>query len=223
MVMDIFVRTAEALADPITYLWYSLIAVLPGIVAALLVIVIGYLVGFGVGWAVNKALHKAGVDKKFAKTKLSKSLGFKNLAEIIGAIVKWYIIFLFLVPAVELLNLGVFSNMLQNFATWLPNLFVAMLIAFAGLIFADFIEDAITRSTLKGTQLLAKVSRIAIIIFAALIALRQIGIDVSLAENTVLIIVGAVALAFAIAVGMGFGYALKDEARNIIKQIKGKL
>ena len=60
-------------------------------------------------------------------------------------------------------------------------------------------------------------------IISIMIALEQIGVNISIAENTFLILVGAVALAFALAVGIGFGLAMKDEAKNILKQIKRKI
>ncbi len=221
--VELLLQTAEALANPLVYLWDSFVRVTPGIIAALIVIIIGALIGFGLGWLVRNALQKLNVDKKFAKTNVSRAIGDMKLSALAGAITKWYIIFVFLSPAVELLRLGVLSNLLQKFVLWLPNLIVALLIVLVGLVFADFIQGAIEKAKLKGIKALSYASKIVVIIFVAIIALKQIGVDVSLAENTFLIVVGGIALALALAVGLGFGFAFKDEARNIIKKVKKKL
>lgn len=223
MSVELLTQTADALANPVLYIWYSFIKVVPGIIAALLVIAIGCLIGFGVGWLIKKGLQKADVDKKFAKTNVSRAIGNIKISDLAGAVAKWYIIFVFLGPAVDLLRLGVLSDLLQRFVLWLPSLLVALLVVFVGLVFGDWMQSSIEKAKLRGIRVFSTAAKVVIIIAVAIIALNQIGVDVSLAENTFLIIVGAVALAFALAIGLGFGFALKDEAKGVIKKAKKKL
>ena len=54
-------------------------------------------------------------------------------------------------------------------------------------------------------------------------ALRQVGVDVRVAESTFLLVVGGIMLALALMFGIGFGLAMKETARGTIKSIKRKL
>ena len=65
--------------------------------------------------------------------------------------------------------------------------------------------------------------RIVIVFFIAVIALNQIGLDLALAENTFLILFGAISLALAIAIGLAFGFAFRDEAKLWLKKVKKKI
>ena len=49
--------------------------------------------------------------------------------------------------------------------------------------------------------------------------LNQVGIEISLAENTFLIVLAGVMLA----VGIAFGLGLKDDARAIVKEIRKRI
>ena len=112
--------------------------------------------------------------------------------------------------------------MIQKFSEWLPNLIAAAVILVLGVIAADVIADKMLHAKRKGVKLLSSVVRWVIIIYTLLIAAQQVGINVTLATNTALIIVGALAVGLAIALGIGFGAAFKDEAKNIIRAIKKK-
>ena len=61
------------------------------------------------------------------------------------------------------------------------------------------------------------------VLFFALIALDQINVDVSFAQQVILLIIGAFCLAIALAIGVGLGIGLKDEAKDLIKDVKKRL
>ena len=62
MVFDI-TQLGTELIDPIVVLGNSLIVNLPGIIAALLIIILGYIVGSVVGLVVRKIVEKVKVDE----------------------------------------------------------------------------------------------------------------------------------------------------------------
>jgi hypothetical protein len=65
-----------------------------------------------------------------------------------------------------------------------------------------------------GSDILATVARVAIIVYAVFAALTQLGIAVQLTANTLLIVLGGVALAAAIA----FGFGAQNVARDIVER-----
>lgn len=216
--MTYFESTGAALIDPLEQLWNGFAVALPGIVAALVIIIVGLIVGSAVGLLVKKLIEHARLDLHLKKAGMA--VGFIHLASVIGSLVKWYIFAVFLIPAAEQLNLGVLSELLQRFALWLPNAIAAIAILVFGVIGSDFIADRMLHAKRSGVKLLSEIVRWVLIIYVVLIALDQVGVNVSLATNTALILVAALATGLALAFGIGFGFAFKDEAKGMIKHLK---
>lgn len=215
--------TGQVLLDPLVELWNGFVSVLPGVIAAIIILIIGYFVSLALGYAVKRILIKSKIDTWMKKSQLDDSIGHINLSSLAGIITKWYIFILFLIPASGALRSVALGDLLSKLAMWLPNLIIALVIMLFGLIMADYCGDKVARAKMKGIKLMSTVVRWAIIIFIAVIAARQVGINVSVAENIILIIIGALAVAIALALGIGFGFGFKDDAKEIIKSIKKKI
>ena len=69
-------------------------------------------------------------------------------------------------------------------------------------------------------MLAGRLVKSAIIVLTAIIALSQMGINVSILSNLVLIIIGALAVGLALALGIGLGLGLKKEGETLINEIK---
>ena len=212
--------TGEALLNPLTELWNQLVNIAPGILAAAVVVVVGYVVASAFGLLFHRFLDATRIDAHLKKAGLSHSIGFVNLANLGGALLKWYIFALFLVQSAGFLRLGILSDQLSNLAGWLPNLFAAVIIMLVGLILSDMVADRMLHAKRKGVRLFSSIVRWFAIIFIALIAIEKVGIDVSFATNTILLLIAGAALGIAIAFGIGFGFALKDEAKSVVKSLK---
>lgn len=198
----------------------SSIQVLPGIIAALIVVILGYLIAAIVGWVVEKLLEKSGIDLKLQKVCKTDMLGRVQCSSILGLIVKWYVFIAFLAAAVELVHLGVLTGFLQTVVNWLPNLIVAVLLVLLGLVLADYVDKKIQDTRIKGAELVARTLYIAIMLIIGVISLNQIGIDVSLLQNLILLVVGAIAVGVALALGISLGLGLKDDAKKFVKDFK---
>ncbi|MBI2664434.1 hypothetical protein HYX10_03780 [Candidatus Woesearchaeota archaeon] len=212
--------TGLALLDPLTQLWNKFVEVIPGILAASVVIVVGYIIAAAFGLVFHRFLEAIKVDEHLKKAGLSHSIGFINLANLGGAMLKWYVFALFIVQAASFLRLGILSDQLVKLAGWLPSLFAAVIIMLVGLILSDMVADRMLHAKRKGVRIASGIVRWFAIIFVALIAIEKIGINVAFATNAFLILIGGVALGAAIALGLGFGFALKDEAKGMVKQLK---
>lgn len=217
------VATGQALLNPLVELWNGFVNVLPGILAAIIILIVGYFVALGLSYVIKKVLIKGGLDSWMRKSHLDDSIGHINLSSLAAIITKWYVFIIFLIPAANAIRSIQLGDLLSKLAIWLPNLIVALIIMIFGLVSSDFIYDKMMKARMKGIGLVSAIVKWVILIFIALIALRQIGINISIAENVVLIVIGAVAIALALAIGIGFGYGFKDEAKNIIKGIKKKV
>jgi hypothetical protein len=87
-----------------------------------------------------------------------------------------------------------------------------VLILILAALLANFLAGIIRGAT--GSDILATVARVAIIVYAVFAALTQLGIAVQLTANTLLIVLGGVALAAALA----FGFGAQNVARDIVER-----
>ncbi len=220
---DIFVTTGGALIDPLVVLWNSIVLVVPGVLKALLILIVGYIVGWAFGLLTHKFIDSLKVDKQLKKAGYAHSIGFLSVASLLGGIVKWYIVSLFLAEAADELTISTLARLLQDLAMWVPSLLAAIIIMLGGLVLADFAADRLLHAKRRGVKLVSSLVRWFIIVFVGLIALENIGIRVDLATNAVLLLVAGIAAGLAIAIGLGFGHALKPEAASIVKKAKKRL
>jgi len=206
--------------DPIVALWTSLVNALPGIAAAVVTIVFGYLVALAVGYVVKEVLLRTGFDRWLTKSKLNKAIGGASLSMILGTLTKWWVFIAFLAPAASFLRLGEISSLLVSLAAWLPNLLVAIVIFLFGLIVSSYAADLIKVKKLKGAEITSDIVKWVSIIFILIIVLGQLGIKISFAENVFLVVLSGIVIALALAVGISFGFALKEDAKSLIRRFR---
>jgi ABC-type multidrug transport system fused ATPase/permease subunit len=180
---------------------------------------LGFLVILGVGllvaWLVSKALtailRRVGFDRmanRIGVSRFEQRMGVSlDPAGVLGKIVYWFIVLIFLVPAADALGLPTVSSTLNTLVTYIPNVFVAILVLFLGTLLATFVADLVRGATatarVGNPGLFANLARWSIIGFAALIAFNQLQIGQSLVNILFIAIMGGLALAFGLAFGLG--------------------
>ncbi len=195
-------------------LFNELMAFLPELVAALLIIVLGFFIGGALGKLVQRlfksthldvALDKAGVDD------LTRRAGYAfRPAKFAGDLVKWFIILAFTIVALNVLGLTAVTAFMGEVLAYLPNVFAAALILFIGLIAANAargISEATIRSaeTISSDKapMIGKAAYYAVVVFAILAALNQMQIAPELIQILFTGIVAGLSLAFGLAFGLG--------------------
>ena len=173
--MAILEEAGLAVVSPIASLYKEFVAIFPGLVAALLIIILGYFISLLLGYVAKFVLRKLGADKILGKVKAPVSLQDFSVSGITGRLVKWYVFIIFLGEAAGILNLGVLSELFTRFVLWLPQLIVAMMAVFVGFIVAYYVGHVIEADIkLKGARTMAKVFEYVILFIAFVIALEQI-------------------------------------------------
>lgn len=200
---------------------------IPKLVGFLVILLIGWLVATAVAKAVTFLLRKVGFDRLGDRIGLRQLESRMNVsldaAGILGKVVYWFVFLIFLVPAVDALGLTSVSALLGQIVGYLPNVFVAILVLFLGMLAATFVADIVrgaTASSRVGSpNLFANIARYAILGFAALIALEQLQIATALLNILFTAIVGATALA----AGLAFGLGGQDTARRYLNRAEGSV
>ncbi len=214
-------ETTTSIINPLSAVWYSLVGQLPGIVAAIIVLIVGGFVAVILGHALRVVLEKLKVDDYVRKARLTKTIGHTHVPAVAGEIFRWYVIILFLQQAVSLVNLGTLSVLLGQFVAWLPHVITAVIVLLFGIAVANYVYyKTWEHSKQKGVKASAGILKAVIIFMVLLISLKQIGVDVGILEHTFLLIIGALAIGVALALGIGLGLGLRKESENIIKGIR---
>ena len=186
------------------------LAAIPLVVGALIIIVIGWIIAGVVARVVTELLRRVGADRLFAEHG-GRVYGerTRNLkpSVVAGELVKWLIRLVFLVAAANVLGLTQVSELLNDVLLWIPNLIVAAIILLVAPVLARFVRSAIEVGAgemgFTNASLLGRIAEIAIVAFAVIIAINQIGIAANLVNILFVGIVAALALAFGLAFGLG--------------------
>jgi mechanosensitive ion channel-like protein len=188
----------------------SFLAAIPLVIGALLIIVIGWIIAGVLARVVQELLRRAGADRLFAEhggqVYGSRSQNIKP-SIVASELVKWLVRLVFLVAAANVLGMPQVSELLNDVLLWIPNLIVAAIILLVAPLLARFVRGAIEvgagQMGFSNAPLLGRIAEIAIIAFAVIIAINQIGIAANLVNTLFVGIVAALALAFGLAFGLG--------------------
>lgn len=211
---NIGVSIVNALNDAVKLI----LTFIPRLVGFIIILAVGLIVATLLSKALTLVLRKVGFDRMANRIGLARFEQRMNvrmdLAEVLGKIVYWFIVLIFLIPAADALGVPAVSNILNSLVAYIPNVFVAILVLFVGALFATFVADLV-RGTVKTARIgnpnvLAAIARWSIIGFAALIAFEQLQITPTLINE----LFGALVLGVAIAFGLAFGLGGQDSARR---------
>jgi len=199
------------------------ITFVPKLVIGLIIILVGIIIASIVKEIVLQILKTLKVEmllKRYGVPEAKDELTWTN---ILSETVRWFLIIAFLVPAADIWGLPRVSILINEFLLYIPNVFVAAIIALVGFVVARIAHNVILASA-KGlsrdtASTIATVTHWAIIVFVVLAVLNQLGVATDLIR---ILFIGFVAM-LAIAGGLAFGLGGQDTARGILEAIKNKL
>jgi small-conductance mechanosensitive channel len=214
----------RAILDALEILWDKLIAYLPNLIAAIVILIIGILIAKAIEKLIQKIVEALKIDELIKKINIVQKIeesGTKVVfSQIFAWLVKWFVYVALLIAVSEILQLGQFTTFLKDIALYLPNVIIAVLILVVGLVLGSFIEDLLVK-ILRGTKaklasLIARIAKWSIVIFTVLAALIQLKVAPMLIQTLFTTIAMAIALGSALAFGLGG----KDAAKDMIDKIK---
>ncbi|MEE8637756.1 MAG: hypothetical protein V3T21_01795 [Candidatus Margulisiibacteriota bacterium] len=216
------VNLQTTIIDPINATLVQLATIVPALVGAFIILIVGWIIAKVVQAVVSNSLAFVHLDAAADSSGLTEFLRKGELkgkvSNLIGRLIYWLVMLIVLVTAVNALGLTTASALLDKIFMYLPNVVAALFVIILGTFLASVISaivlTAAANAGLKQSHLLADIARYAIIIFAGVIALDQLGIATTLLVSAFSIIVAGIALAFAIAVGLG----AKDRVQSLIEK-----
>lgn len=198
-------------------------AVLPQILIALLLIVVGWIIGEGLASLVRRAVAAVKLDKAFETAGVSDLVarsGHKfSAGGILGALVKWFIILVFVMVAFDVLDLDQVNIFLRDVVlSYLPHVAVAVLILLSAALVSDFVYKVVSGASraaeVSSYHFLGMIARAAIWAFALLAALNELQVATAFIQT----LFTGIVVAFALALGLSFGLGGREAAARYIEK-----
>ena len=201
----------DAVMLSVTEALQNFLGFLPALVGALLILILGWIVSGLIAGLVERGLKAIGFERAAQSTGISgfiqRSGSSWTASAIVAEIVKWFIRLLAIQAAASVLGLTQISQIVNAIMLWLPNLVVAIVIVVIGALIAKFVSGVVRGSTSQmgftNPDLLASLAYYAILVFAVMAAVDQLGIAETVVNTVFIGLVAMVVLAAGLAFGLG--------------------
>ena len=206
--------------------WIQLIHFVPKLLAVIVILFFGWIIAKLARTAVKRLLLLTQFDKAAQKSCLEAFINHGNfnvtLSGIISQVVYWLVILLFVITGASALGLSEVAVLLQQLASYLPHIIVAILVLIFGTLLARFVNRLVFAwlYSIKFSHALAvsTSAEYGIQILAIFVALEQLGIGTQLIHSLFIIVFGALFLALALAFGLGG----REWAAKVIAEMDAK-
>lgn len=200
----------------------AIILFIPRLIGAAIILIVGWIVAAILQKIVEKLLNVVRLDEWLQKAGVEKR-GDRNVwSKVLSLIVFWTVIFFFLVPAVDSLNVARVTVVLNQLLAYIPNVFAAVIIAIVGLILANLsyqvVVDAAENMGRDTANLLANIAKYALLIVTGLIVMSQLGI----ASTIIQIIFAGFAFMLTLGGGLAIGLGGQDAVHDTLSQYMSK-
>lgn len=196
----------DAIAQPATAMLGTMLDLLPRLLGAAIILVIAYVVGRLAGGVVQRLLEGIGFDSWPARLGIAKEGAIDpsyRPSRVANGIVVVAAILVGAMEASATLGFESLEVMLAETMRFGVQILVAAVIVVVGLAFANVAARAVRASQSPHAETLANVARVSILVLAAAMALRQVGLADEIVNLAFGLVLGAIAVASALAFGLG--------------------
>ena len=212
--------------ESLTTLGQEIMRILPGILAAVLLLLVGWLLAKIFSRLITRLFRLLHFDKlasRINELQWMQKAEYKIVpSKIIGKFVYWVILLLFIITATDTLGWVAVSQSFNQLITYLPQLFGAIIIFVVGFylsnLIKDFIKTTLQSFEIASASLLAETAFYIIMIIVSITALEQAGVETSLLTSNITLIIGSFLLAFAVA----FAISSREIFKNILSSYYGR-
>jgi len=191
-----------AISEPTTQMLTTIVDAIPGIIGAALVLIVAYAIGKLVSRLAEELLAGIGFDSVPEKLGLTWSAA-TGPSKFVGYLVLLAIMLLSATSAAELLGSAFLVEALGVFIAFFWQVVLAVLIFAIGLYFANLARNTIVKTGASQAGFVSRLAQFAIIVFAASMSLRTVGLANDIINMAFGLTLGALALAAALAFGLG--------------------
>jgi hypothetical protein len=192
----------QSIAQPATGMIQSLIAAVPMILAAAVILVVAYTVGSFVASMLQQLVANLGADGIPAKVGIECWFNEKTtFSKVVGKIALFFIMLGATTAAVEKLGFDYIAVVVADMLVFFGQIVVGLVVLALGALIAKGVHGAMTKCGCGAGM--ASLARIAVIGLVLAMGLKAMGIADAIVELAFALTLGSVAVAIALAFGLG--------------------
>lgn len=195
----------EAITRPAADMLADIMAAVPSIFAAVLLLLLAYAVGRFLAGLASSLLAGAGFDALMTRLGLSRE-GTKSQptpSSIAGYLTRVMVMLFASIEAARLLGFTTLAELVARFTVFAGQAILGLTVFGVGLYLANVAALTVRSSGAEQAPVLAAAARVSIVVLASAIALNQMGLGDEIIRLAFGILLGAVAVAVALAFGLG--------------------
>ena len=218
----------EVLTLSFQNLWVGVVNFVPNLVIAVVILILGWLIGALFGRAiwqvfkslkVDEALRRAGFESFVRRGGIDLDSG-----AFVGGLVKWFVIIIFLVAALDVLGLSQVNFFLQDVVLgYLPRVLAAALVLLVAGVIGDVtgrvVVTAAKTAEIESAHFAGAIAKWAVWVFGILVALSHLGIATAFSQT----LFTGVVIAVSLALGLSFGLGGQEAASRFIERLRGEM
>ncbi len=212
--------------DPLREMFLQLVSFIPTLVVAFAILVIGYLIAKVVSDLLLRLLKIVDFDKiadKIGVHHLFDKGGIRHKpSEILSILVYWVLVVMVLLITVKALGVPVGSAILDGILGYVPSVVSGVMALVIGFLLANIVSGGVYMISayieIPHAEILGRFSKWAIVIYALVIFLKEIGFGFLFLGLHAHILFGGIVFA----AGLAFGLAGKDLAGKYLEVMKSK-
>ena len=239
----------NAITQPASAMLNNILLEIPNIFAAFLILAIAYVVGRVISGLVSSLLAALGFNTIFARLGLNRAHAAiqqaaaqaeqqkmaagvtrqptamttpttpRTPSEVVGYVILVAIMYFALIEALRALGFVTLADLASQLLVLAGQIAMGLIIFAIGLWLANLAAQVIQESDSSQAPILAPAARIAILVLAGAMALRQMG----LANEIVNLAFGLMLGAIAVAVALAFGLGGRDTASQLLRDWRGQI
>lgn len=211
----------EAISIPATQMLSELLAAVPDILGAVVILAVAYILGRFVTNVLRDLLQNLGVDHWPEKLGVGTLLGTDRRLSVFCANVAFFFIMLAAsVSAAEKLMIVLLADALNTLLIFAGQILLGLVILIIGNYIATFAYQALSSSPTKSAM--ATIVRVAILALVLAMGLRAMGIADEIVNMAFGLALGGVAVAFALSFGLGGREAAGRQMEHWLAKLREK-
>ncbi len=216
----------DRIVEILTKLLYNFLAVVPNVLGALLIFLVGWFIAKVFAYIVKRLLRSLQIDALAEQLNdidfISRSRYNVVPSTVFSKLLYYVVLLVFAVVATEILNISPVTQLVSDIITYIPNVFAAIIVLFLGLLLSNFIKNIVQTAMqsmgIPSFKILGNIVFYFIFLMTLVTAIKQLGVEADFIETNLSYIVGGSVLAFAI----GYGLASKEMMANFLASFYSK-
>lgn len=203
----------------------NLVQLVPNLIAAIVLIVVGWAVGSLISGIVKRILQFFKFEEFLKSHRVEDALGNVQISDVLVQLTKYYVILVFVQVAVALLALGPLTEFLTKVIDFAPKVIGALFVAVVAAMIGELVKEKVLEVHKKEAymRLLGNGGKYIVVFMGLVVGLETLGFPTAILTNTFLTLVQALGFAFALAIGLAFGFGGQEAAKEWVGEWRSRL